>query len=43
MDAILKKKLQVPYYVSSEAKDLCNKVGYSFLCMLLVPDRVLTK
>jgi len=26
MDAILKKKLQVPYYVSSEAKDLCNKL-----------------
>jgi hypothetical protein len=30
MDAILKKKLQVPYYVSSEAKDLCNKVGKTF-------------
>jgi len=26
MDAILKKKLMVPYYLSSEAKDLCNKL-----------------
>ncbi|CAM0139991.1 unnamed protein product [Umbelopsis sp. WA50703] len=26
MDAILKKKLQVPYYASNDAKDLCNKL-----------------
>lgn len=33
LDAILKKKLQIPYYISADAKDLLIRVSH--LCSLL--------
>lgn len=36
LDAILKKKLQIPYYVSADAKDLLIRVSIERLYILSV-------